>query len=260
METYREWFETIKDENGNDIPIFNHETNVYFSQCSADKKMNIFELLKLTSDSATQDYNLRGYPWRTLAENKIAILVSRQSFHFYRRPEADERICLRTWEETPEPLQLVRRYKITKDDGEQLIDGHSTWILVNPETRRIIRTADFKLRSPEPKYKEKYDGIPTGKIILPEQMQNLNQRPICFTDIDSNGHTNNSRYGAFTMDCLPDEYQAKDFTDFRINYSKEAMKGDMLQMCAHFDDEAKKISIAGKNGDTICFESELYYK
>ena len=33
----------------------------------------------------------------------------------------------------------------------------------------------------------------------------------------------------------------------------------MLQMFANFDDAGKKITIVGKNGDTVCFESELYY-
>ncbi|QTQ14707.1 acyl-[acyl-carrier-protein] thioesterase [Treponema parvum] len=260
MEEFKEWFDYVKDNNGNEIPIFNREAKIYFSQCSADNKLNLYELLKLCSDSATEDYNLRGFSWKMLWENQVIILLSRQSFRFFKRPQSDERIRIVTWEETPEPLQLVRRYKILSDAEDVLITGHSTWLLVNPDTRKIIRTKDFNLRSPVPNYLVPYEGIPTGKIILPENMQELNRRPICFTDIDSNGHTNNSRYGAFTVDCLPEEYQKKDFTDFRINYSKEAVRGQTLTMFAHFDDEAKKITVAGKADHNVCFESELFYK
>lgn len=259
VESFKEWYEFVKDENANEIPVFNREVRILFSQCSENGKMNLCELLKLTSDSAVEDYAMRGMTWRVLAEKGYAILTSRQSYHFYRLPETDEKILLTTWEETPEPLQLIRRYKISTDKGELLISGHSAWLVVNPSTRRIVRPSDFTLRQPVPKYTVDFDGIPTGKIAVPENLTVLNQRPICFTDTDSNGHTNNSRYGAFVLDCLPVEYQKKNFTDFRINYSKEAVKGQMLQMFASFDDDSKKITIVGKNGETTCFEAELYY-
>lgn len=259
MQTYKEWHDYVKDENGNNNPVFNKEAKIYFSQCSADNKMNLYELLKLTSDAATEDFNQRGLPWKVLMENHFIILVSRSSFHFHRRPRGDEHIVLQTWEETPQPLQFVRGYKISNDEGKVLVTGVSTWILVNPETRRIQRIADFKLRTP-PVYSVPYEGIPAGKIMLPENMQNLEKRTINFCDIDSNGHTNNSRYGAFILDCLPEEYQNKSFSDFRINYSKEAVKGDTLQMLGAFDTAAKKITVAGKNGSTVCFESELIYR
>ena len=91
-------------------------------------------------------------------------------------------------------------------------------------------------------------------------MTELNQRPICYSDIDGNGHTNNSRYGAFTVDCLPPEYQQKQFTDFRINFSKEAMKGEMLQMYGHADAQSHKVTVTGRQGNDTCFESELFYR
>lgn len=62
------------------------------------------------------------------------------------------------------------------------------------------------------------------KITVPDCVTELDQRPIRYSDIDANGHMNNSRYGAFAVDCLPESYQDRDFTDFRMNYSKEARK------------------------------------
>lgn len=259
LEVFKEWFDYIKDENGNDLPVFNRQAKVYFCQCSENGFMNLYELLKFCSDTATEDYTQRGLSWKVLDEHDYAILTSRQSFNITRLPEVDERILMTSWEETPEPLQLVRRYKITDESGKELVSGHSTWILVNPRTHRILRTADFSLRSPAPVYKVPFKGIPNGKISIPEELTALNQRPICYSDTDNNGHTNNARYGAFTYDCLPEKYQKKTFTNFRINYAKEAKKGQMLQMFANFDDAGKKITIVGKNGDTVCFESELYY-
>ncbi|MDE7383863.1 MAG: acyl-[acyl-carrier-protein] thioesterase, partial [Treponemataceae bacterium] len=76
---------------------------------------------------------------------------------------------------------------------------------------------------------------------------------------DGDGHTNNARYGAFVIDSLPDEYQKKTFSDFKINYSKEAVLGHKIQIYGAFDDNAKKITIIGKQDENICFEAELYW-
>ena len=43
-------------------------------------------------------------------------------------------------------------------------------------------------------------------------------------------------------------------------YSHEAKKGELLQLFCAFDDEAKKITVVGKQFERICFESELYYQ
>ena len=85
-------------------------------------------------------------------------------------------------------------------------------------------------------------------------------RQIMYSDIDGNGHVNNARYGAFVIDSLPGEFQNKEFTDFRINYSKEATKDSVLNIYGNFDEESKKITIVAKQGENICFESECHYK
>ena len=67
-------------------------------------------------------------------------------------------------------------------------------------------------------------------------------------------------YHALLIDALPAEYQKKDFTDLRINYSKEAMVGQEIQLYGKFLDEEHKVIIIGKQQDQVCFECEVYWK
>ena len=46
LEVFKEWFDYINDENGNDLPVFNRQAKVYFCQCSENGFMNLYELLK----------------------------------------------------------------------------------------------------------------------------------------------------------------------------------------------------------------------
>ncbi len=253
MAEFKEWY-------SDDGRVFNREFRAMFSQCTINHELSIQEMLRLTSDVAVEDYRIRGMSTAVLAEHNILILVSRMAVRFHRMPMADQIITLSTWEETPEPLQLKRGYLFSSDQGEPLVSSISTWLLVDPVVRRIIPTKKFTLR-PDITYERPHDCMEPGKIQVPQELVPLNRRPVCFSDLDGNGHTNNSRYGAYTVDCLPPEYQQKTFTDFRINFAKEAMLGDMLQMYAAFDDAGRKITVVGRKVDSgeTCFESELYY-
>lgn len=254
MEEFKQWYD---DQNR----VFTREFRLFFSQCTIKHEMSFCEMLKLTSDIAVEDYRGRGISIKVLADHDIFILVSRMALRFHRMPVGDETIQLSTWEETPDPFQLRRAYEFRDINGIPLISSISSWILINPVSRRIMKTKDFTLRK-EPVYSPEHDCMEYGKIIVPAELVQLNQRPICYSDLDGNGHTNNSRYGAFTIDCLPETYRDKQFTDFRINFVKEAVIGDMLQMYGAFDDNTHKITVVGKkisNGETA-FESELFYK
>ncbi len=235
------------------------ETMVYFSQCSPDQKMNLCELLKMTSDMAVEDFNRRCMSRETLADNGVAILVSRDSFRIHKYPVENQHIIVRTWEEKSEALQFVRMFQIEDMDGNKLITGVTAWLLVDVKARRIMpikKFDDMGLRKPPLKVSER-DCLPYGKISVPDDAVLLDERVIKFTDLDANGHTNNSRYAAFAIDALPQEYQKIHFKDFRINFVKEALLGQKVSIWASINDESKTILLCGKTEEGVSFEVEL---
>ncbi|MCR5495629.1 MAG: acyl-[acyl-carrier-protein] thioesterase [Treponema sp.] len=254
MIEFKQWHEN----EGVNYKFFS-ECQIYFCQCDLHHKLSLFELLRIVTDAAVEDFNQRCMSYDTLTDNGIGILVSRQSFRFHKMPVGNQKVTIKTWEEKPLPLQFVRAYEICDlETGEKLVSGISTWLLVDLNSRRLMRIKDFTLREP-PLWQNEHDCYPADKITAPENMELLTSRPIWFSDIDGNGHMNNARYGAFVIDSLPEEYQKKEFTDFKINYSKEAIQGQKIDLYGNFNDQEKKITIIGKQKDEICFESELYW-
>lgn len=242
-------------EEGN---IFHSQMSIFFSQANRNKILSLNEVLRVTSDAAVEDYRQQGLSREILAQNGYAILVSRLALHFYRQPKENERIEVITWEEKPELLQLKRAYEIKSMEGERLVSGLSTWLVVNPETRRIIPTKDFTMHK-APETETQRDCMKPGKISVPKEMQQIDERIIRFSDIDANGHTTNSRYGAFVADALPPEYRDRELTDFRLNYSKEALLDEKLTVFGNFADNEKKACIVGKTESGTSFESELFF-
>lgn len=252
MTDFKLWHEDDKN-------TFHNKTMVYFSQCTKNGKLSLTELLRLTSDTAVEDYRQRGLSREFLMEHGFYILVSRCSFRFFELPGENQNIEIITWEEKPEALQLCRGYQIKDENGRILVNGYSTWLAVDCNARKIVPTKNFTLRKPFD-FRTDNDCPRPGKIILPQEQTVLSERTIGYSDIDANGHTNNSRYGAFLTDALPEQYQEKRFTDFKINYSKEAMYGQKLTVSGNFNDAEKKIFIAGKTESGTSFEAELLYQ
>lgn len=241
---------------------FHLETMVYFSQCTEQKRMSFGELLKLTSDVAVEDFNERGMSRDALLENGFAILVSRCSFRIHCMPKENQRITVHTWEEKSETLQFVRAYEITGEDGAKLVSGLSSWILVEPNARRILPIKKFTMRAPV-ETRTAIDCMQYGKIAEPDGMELWSERTITYSDIDGNGHTNNSRYGAFAVDAMcahnPSLVSCA-VSDFRINFAKEAVLGDTVRIYGKISDSEKKITVIGKTDAGTSFETEFVLK
>lgn len=251
MTEFKQWY----DEDG---ITFHSEHKVQFSQSNSMKKMSFYELLKVTSDMAVEDYAQRGMDRDTLTEHGYACLVSRVAFRFHRLPKENENYVFTTYEEKAEALQLVRAYEFTTPKGEPLITGLSSWLLVDPVAHRIIPTKKFDLRPPVESQKE-HDCLKYGKIQIPEDLEKWDEWKIRYSDIDGNNHVNNARYGAFVANAIPENLREKDFTDFRLNYAKEAKLGQKLEIFGKVNEEEKRLTIVGKTEEGTSFESELMW-
>ncbi|MBO5124560.1 MAG: acyl-[acyl-carrier-protein] thioesterase [Spirochaetaceae bacterium] len=248
MMNFKQWHENNE---------FFREMKPYFGQCDKHQRLNLSELLLATSDTAVEDYHQRGMTYNVLKDNGVAILVSRVSLRIHRHPQANHPFTVRTWEEAPAGLQLTRRYELFDQENNPLVSGSSTWVVVNLQNRRIMRPSDFTMRE-APTIKSEFCGLPCGKIAAGSSMTVVDQRTIHFSDIDSNGHMSNARYGAYIMDCLPEEFQQRNIKDFRINYAHEAKEGDKLQLLADFSNP-EIVHVSGVTPEGTCFESELYF-
>ncbi|WP_296319850.1 acyl-ACP thioesterase domain-containing protein [Treponema sp. UBA3813] len=252
MTEFKQWY----DEDG---ITFHSEHKVQFSQSDSCKKMSFYELLKVTSDMAVEDYAQRGMDRDTLTKHGYACLVSRVAFRFHRFPRENENYVFTTYEEKAEALQLVRAYEFTTPGGEPLITGLSSWLLVDPVAHRIIPTKKFDLRPPVESQKE-HDCLKYGKIQIPEDLEKWDEWKIRYSDIDGNNHVNNARYGAFVANAIPENLRDKAFTDFRLNYAKEAKLGQKLEIFGKVNEEEKRLTIVGKTEEGVSFESELIWQ
>ena len=220
---YKSFFE--EDKN-----IFHVQSNIYFSQCNANKDLSLHELLKITSDIAVEDYRQRGMSREILKDNGFGILVSRCSYRIHKWPKENQFIEVET--------------------------GKSSWLLVDINERRILPLKKFTLRTP-PEFSIELDCDKPDKILQPEKSELWDTRTIKFSDLDANGHTNNARYAAFVEDAIPEEFRGRKPKDFKINFAKEAMLNDQVEIFGF--KEENKITFLGKTPESVSFEAIISY-
>lgn len=241
------------------------ETKVLFGQCGSDKRLHLAELMEYCADNVIEMYAQKGQDRQKLSDDGYVQMVSRSSIHINELPEENEIMTVKVCEEKPEGFQLMRYYDFVSSTGKVLVQGKSLWVIVEPETRRIVSPEKFEYLI-KSEAQTDFEKKP-GKIKVPEELEHLGDQKILLSHLDPNGHLTNAKYINFAMDFLPEDFQKKEITDFRLNFCKEIKKNEIMHVYGAFDEENHKIIVVGKRdipdseGKTeSSFECEIFYK
>ena len=270
MKEYRKWHEG---------EIFYKEYDLTFSRCDVNRNIKLSELMIFAADAGGEDYTEKGLPYEYMVEKGFAFLLSRANYHFERMPQSGEKVTIKTWERCAKGPEMIRDYQLHDEKGNAIVSIVSSWVLVNPKSRKILRPSKFTLKDLNAinVTDRKINCEDCSRIRPPENMEKIGERKMMFSDLDGNGHVNNANYSTFSIDCLPEEYQRKQLEYFRINFSNEAKLGETIEIYADFSQtqlsqaqklktevqdcaEQEKITVVGKKQEKVCFECVFEYK
>ena len=145
-------------------------------------------------------------------------------------------------------------------DGNILVKGTSQWVVLDVTDRekpQLVMARNFDLgveeyiadRALEGKFERLVPGFEAdGEPYVTRSG---------YTDIDTNGHVNNIKYANFILNAisLPPE---KEITSFRIDYLKEIMSGDEIQISSKADGDT--LICRGESDGKINFTAKLTVK
>lgn len=200
--------------------------------------------MDMAQEAANLHANLIGFGYDDLIRSRTAWVLSRMHIRFVRHPRWREEVDFTTWHKGPDGLFYIRDFVISDAAGDHLVEATSSWLVINIDTRRIVRNPGF---SDESICRENAIAEPCGKVQIPADLQKdlVHDHEVSYSDIDLNGHTNNAMYLVWAMDAL--EYglvSSRPVREVRINFNHETRPGD-------------KVSIYRACGGTE--ESPVYY-
>ena len=230
---------------------YTRQEELVFWDCDREKRMRVAAILSKMAAFAGYDYDARGLTHEMLYDRREVFLLSRIAVRIHDCPHARDVLTITTWENGAKAAHMQRVFEMADQTGRLCVSAKSDWILVDPETRRILRPGSFTARKIGEGGRE-VDCPDPRKITLPrEGLEDLGTRKVVWSDLDGNGHLYSGKYGDIVWDYLPPDLQERAPREFFINYSKEATLGQELHLLGLREGDTYRMEGLGPEG--TCF-------
>ena len=208
---------------------------------------------------AWEHANLLGFGYNRLRHENQYWVLSRLKVKINRRPEWGEDFNLETWSRGTDGFYGYRDFNFVDRKGENIVQATSSWLVLDADTRRIVRLSKFK---EFPEYAESVFGRNASKVKPPVSEEPLEFTPVLFNEIDINQHFNTGRYleriinnYAFTF------HEKNELTEFELNFLKEGLQTDRLAVKKQQLDEMNYLcSVVRESDGTELIRAHLIWK
>ena len=223
-----------------------YESRHYISECDCDFALRLTAggLLRLVQEVSTRHCTLLGVTPERYEATHTAFLLAK--------------LCARVHLDIPagEEVTVVTTPAIMLGEDKLAAEVDARWVLVDTQTRRILRKAPPEL------------GLPFGASSVPELEVSIpkpqgepvlvGREKALYSRCDQNRHLNNTRYADILCDYLPPErFIQGPVRELRISYHREVPMGGTLELFSCPAGEGTYFLGRGEEGD--CFEASLRF-
>ncbi|MCM3570276.1 acyl-[acyl-carrier-protein] thioesterase [Neobacillus mesonae] len=244
--------------------VFKRNCHIDLRDVDFNKKLKLSTLFSYFQDVASLDAESHGFGIETL-EKKFgaAWVLTRIRVEIIRMPSWDEEITIETWALKPSKIEFNRDYLVKDANGNIIVRAVSKWVIMDIKERKLKRTElvefPFQVNITERVMEGRLEKLKHFGKLEPAY-----KKIIGYSDIDFNGHINNSKYVDYIMDCFQvEDLKNHSIQSIDINFNQEALPGDSLAL---FKDISKLdeniIYIEGENQSTqsVVFKSFIIIK
>ena len=192
-------------------------------------------ILLYAQEIAGMHCNELALDYDTLAKRRLFWAVTRHKVQVTRLPMRGETIHVETWPMPTTRVAFPRSMVAYDTKGNECFRSISLWVLMDLDTRNMILPGKSgisvvgTLRGNE---------LPSPNGLIAKPLGSHRSRSVCFTDLDRNGHMNNTRYMDWIDDLLPSPFHIRSTVkEFTVCYLSEAKEGQELDLRWDFVEE-----------------------
>lgn len=151
---------------------------------------------------------------------------------------------------------------MTDSEGRERVKATTSWLVMNLETRRLVR--DPNLMEDGTICTENAIETPADKVQMPKDKEPMfvMNHLVSYSDVDTNGHTNNAMYMHWAMDAVDYEISSqRPVKSFTINFNHETKPGDLVAISKVVveQEDGRHVFVEGKVDDTSAFCVEICF-
>ncbi len=192
------------------------------------KRLSLVGLLNLLQDIAWIHANTAGWGFEDLIAKGTIWVLARQKLVMTDWPVWEDKVTIRTWGRQAGSVMAMREFEILVGD-RKLGESTTTWLVLDWNTRKPqkLDRVKFALMCQT----EGLLNITAERIGLREDLKTLTTFQVRNSDLDVNGHVNNTRYAQWITDTMTtEEYANYQIEEYEVNFLAETGLGDAVMI------------------------------
>ena len=245
---------------------FRRDLNIpcYYTDASFHLKPASF--MDIAQEMAYHAASALSFGYDELQVHHTAWVLSRMNFRFLDPPKWRDDVSLYTWHKGLDGLFFLRDFELRKagdtdfaDKSKVLVACTTSWIVMNTETRRLVRSEEVLGMVPvETQCTDNAIVEPCSKVTMPKdaEPEHVMDHVVAYSDVDIIGHTNNARYVVLAMDCIDyEDASSAPIKELSIVFNRETKPGETIMLYRHVTEteSGKACFVEGKVEGKSCF-------
>jgi medium-chain acyl-[acyl-carrier-protein] hydrolase len=192
------------------------------------KRLGLFGLLNILQDIAWLHAKHLGWGYEALVDQGTAWVLVRQKLVMQDWPVWGDVVEVRTWPRGVIGATAIREFEIVAD-GRKFGECSTSWLIIDARTRRPTKIDREAFRK-----NSRTEGclaIEAVKIAPQTGLKPAASFDVRNSDLDVNGHVNNTRYARWIVDSLSSEELANfRIEEYGVNFLTETLVGDTVEI------------------------------
>lgn len=156
-------------------------------------------------------------------------IVSRVKYVLEEYPKWEENITIETYPAGYDKLYAVRKFDLYNEAGNKIGYIIGDYLLMDIERKRPVRIKGSEGNLSIMDFP--YEGEKLLKLQMPDEVLRMENRKAYYSEMDLNGHMNNSHYVKWAMDMLPiEELKTHQVNSLEINYNAAIECGEEVKI------------------------------
>ncbi len=209
-------------------PIFRQQFKISTLHMDRYDRVKPSVLLYFAQEVASNHCLALSLDWQTLHKQHLFWAIIRQKMQISRLPTAGETITVETWPMPTTRVAYPRSTVAYDESGNEVFRAISLWVLMDTDTRNMILpgksgiAVSGTLRGME---------LASPNSLVPKHLENTTIRTVGYTDLDRNGHMNNTKYLDWIDDLVSSQFhETHPIQDVTICYLSEALEGQEVTL------------------------------
>jgi acyl-ACP thioesterase len=207
-------------------PIFTQNYDVNTIVLDHQKRLSLVGMLNLLQDTAWMHASRLGWGYDDLITKGTIWVLSRQKLIMTDWPVWEDKVTIHTWPRRSGSILALREFEICVGD-KKIGECTTSWIVLDWNTRKVQKLD--RIMSDMPLRTEGMLDISADRIAPRRDLLETARFHVRNSDLDVNGHVNNTRYAQWITDAMTTEDLAKYRIDeYEANFLSETGVGDAV--------------------------------